>query len=409
MRCTNSRFAVGLGLLASLVGVFCLSVGPAAAADATLPDPYAVASKKAAPKDEQKLLVVYPLRHVDGQTVLTTVPQVFPDATVTLDSRTNRVLVHASRSGHAVVEELIKALDVPPEAGEKKEEQNTLEVYSLKYADGQTVVMMAAEVVPDAMMTLDSDSKRLIAYASASEHKRLKEFIQQIDIAPESGGGDQIKVFQLVHTEAAWIAQAVSEIIDTEGVKMAVDSRTNSILAAGPERTLEGVEALLMRLDQESPGRKSEEAFRVRIVWFAEGSPGNDTAKLDKDLQAVQAELSRIGIGPIRSVGQVMVNTTSGGEFQIGCSAKLGDDLADLKISGALDIMEQKTPLLRIEINAMAEHKAGDGVARGSAIVRLVELSTEIAAPLGHCVVLGVTPVQEKTLAFAVQVQSDDG
>jgi hypothetical protein len=38
----------------------------------------------------------------------------------------------------------------------------------------------------------------------------------------------------------------------------------------------------------------------------------------------------------------------------------------------------------------------------------MLSFDTEIAALLGQCVVLGVTPVHEKTLAFAVQVRSED-
>lgn len=467
MRCTISRSLAVFGLATSLIGMLWLSVGMSGAAEATPRTPDAVVPDKPVPDDEQKLLRVYALRYVDGQCVLDTVPQVFPDARITLGPKGNQVIVHASRAGHAIVEELIKALDVPPKADKEEaaivvvyslkhldpqtfvsiarmiapdaqltmgseanqlivfglpsahetvkellqkldappqndeEDKRTVEVYSLKHVDVKTVAEIASEVIPDAMMTFEHANKQLIAYASASDHERLREFVKRIDVLPEQE--EQFKVFNLIHAEAAPMAQAVSEIIDTKEVKLAVDTRTNSLMAVGPESTLNVIEALLLRLD-EPEHRRPEETFRVRIVWFAEGSPKDEAAKPDEDLQAVQAELSRIGVGPFQSMGQVMVNTAPGGEFQIGCSARLGDDLADLKISGALDLEHEK-PLLEIEINAMAERNVGDGT---SGLVRLVELGTEIAAPLGHCVVLGVTPVQEKTLAFAVQVRSEE-
>jgi len=408
MRCTISRFVVGFGLTASLIGMLCLSVGMAGAAEVTDPGPDMVAPDEAAPDDEQKLLIVYALRHADGQTVLTTLSQIFADAdaTITLDANTNRVLVHATRSWHSAMEELIKTLDVPPVAGEKKEKMITLEVYSIKHVDGQTLVSIALQVFPEAVLTFEPASKRLIAYALASDQERLKEFIKRIDVLPEHE--EQVKVINLIHAEAAPMAQAVSEILDTEEVRIAVDTRTNSLMAVGPESTLSVIEALLLRLDAPEP-RKSEETFRVRIVWFAEGSPDDEAAKLDNDLLAVQAELSRIGVGPFHSMGQVMVNTAPGGEFQIGCPAALGDEPADLKINGALDLERRERPLLTIEITAMRRgFRGGAGATGFPGNERLVELQTDIAAPLGHCVVLGVTPVQEKTLAFAVQVRSED-
>jgi len=407
MRCTISRFVVGFGLRASLVAMLCLSVGMAGAAEVADSDPYAVAPDEAAPDDEQKLLTAYALRHADGQTVLTILSQVFADAdaTITLDPKTNRVLVHATRSWHSAMEELIKTLDVPPDAGEKKEEMITLEVYSLKHVDGQTVVAMVSQVFPDAVLTFDPASSRLIAYALASDQERLKGLIQRIDVLPEHD--EQVKVINLIHAEAAPMAQAVSEILDTEEVRIAVDTRTNSLIAVGPESTLSVIEALLLRLDEPEP-RKSEETFRVRIVWFAEGSPDDEAAKLDNDLLAVQAELSRIGVGPFHSMGQVVVNTAPGGEFQIGCPAALGDEPADLKINGFLNFERRERPLLAIKITATRRGFRGGGGATGfPGDERLVELQTDIAAPLGHCVVLGVTPVSEKTLAFAVQVRSE--
>ena len=50
----------------------------------------------------------------------------------------------------------------------------------------------------------------------------------------------------------------------------------------------------------------------------------------------------------------------------------------------------------------------GDAADGGPRIQRQVELKTDIAAPLGHFVVLGVTPAGEKSLAFAVQVKPAD-
>lgn len=134
--------------------------------------------------------------------------------------------VDASRKGHEVVKELIKTLDVPPDAREKKDDANTVEIYSLKHVDGQTIAAMAPVVVPRAMLTFEHASKRLIAYASASDHERLKELIKRIDVLPERE--EQIKVFHLIHAEAAPMAQAVSEILDMEEVRIAVAAQCSS-------------------------------------------------------------------------------------------------------------------------------------------------------------------------------------
>jgi hypothetical protein len=145
----------------------------------------------------------------------------------------------------------------------------------------------------------------------------------------------------------------------------------------------------------------------VRIAWFAEGPPSDKAVKVTEDLQPVFAELSRIGIEGLCQVGQTIVSATPQGRFQVGCSAVFGDGPADLEIRGNLD-MEEETPHLRIEISA-GRDQALEGANTGKTKrVQLVNLATEIVAPLNHYVVLGVTPTQEKTLAFVVQVRPGD-
>jgi hypothetical protein len=80
---------------------------------------------------------------------------------------------------------------------------------------------------------------------------------------------------------------------------------------------------------------------------------------------------------------------------------------ADLRITGNLDV-EQETPRLKIEITADRDRATEKTDSGTSGRMQLVSFAAQIAAPVGHCVVLGVAPSREQTLAFAVQVRPGD-
>lgn len=128
-------------------------------------------------------------------------------------------------------------------------------------------------------------------------------------------------------------------------------------------------------------------------------------AKPADDMKDIVAELSQVGVKGLNHVGQVMVNTTPDGRFQIRCSPEFWERPVELSVSGQLD-RRRETPSLNIDISAEMCPQApvkgqdpDDGRQR-----RLVDLDTVISAPFGHYVVVGVTPISTLTSVFVVQV-----
>ena len=143
-------------------------------------------------------------------------------------------------------------------------------------------------------------------------------------------------------------------------------------------------------------------ACQVRVVWLIGPSPGGGTTP-PADLKEVVDELAGIGIKDVRQVAHTVVNTHVGGEFRLHCSPTLNDVPLPLTVSGNVT-QREGTPILSIEI--LAERPVGTGAEEGTlgGVQPLVDLETEIAAPFGHFVVLGVAPVEVATSAFVVQI-----
>jgi hypothetical protein len=88
-----------------------------------------------------------------------------------------------------------------------------------------------------------------------------------------------------------------------------------------------------------------------------------------------------------------------GNAFTMNGSAML-DKPCSLSINGSVLSRAGETPVLDITVIA----RSLTGNRNGSAVATLCQLDTRIAAPLGHSVVLGVTPTEKSTSVFVVQV-----
>jgi len=281
----------------------------------------------------------------------------------------------------------------------------TVQIYTLKYTDGQLLTQIVPVVFPEASVALDSSANRVVIMASPAEHGRVAQLIEELDVAAPD---DAIKVFSLLKVAANTMVDVLSTIADNSRVRLSVDTRSNSLLAAGPANELAVIEALVSKLDQERVD--SSRTFHIRVVWFAEGSAASEALAANEQLSAVTRELSKIGMEGLRPTGQTLVSTAVDGKFELECSAVVGGGPADVRIQGQLSVQQRDLRLV-IDVDAVrrqADEGAPGGTGAGGGPRQLVTLSTEIVAPPGHYVVLGVTPVHEKTLAVAVQVQPAD-
>ena len=94
--------------------------------------------------------------------------------------------------------------------------------------------------------------------------------------------------------------------------------------------------------------------------------------------------------------------STTDEEFGLHCTTVLDDRPCEVSMAGSLREALDEAASLRIEIRAEGYlPELGDNKRN------LCDLETEVVAPLGHPVVLGVTPVGQRTSVFVLQVLPD--
>jgi len=376
------------------------------------------------PEEEDRVLEVYSLRlDVDACRFL---GEAVPDAYITASEPSNRLIVWASPADQERVQEFIEALEVPPDRDQVQSQ--VTQVYQLQHIDPASALGVLRELLAesaDVRMTVSESNNAIVVSGTLASHLQVETLLEKLDIPVDTLRRLQVKVFNMVNADAATLAEMILELFDD--ARISVDPRANAIVAMGSEETLAVIEAVLLRLDDETYGAIRETpstTLQVRVVWLVSGPDGEGAAKLAggvRDvieelaradlLQDVQDELAPREVSRLRQAGRVLINATPGADFQVSCTPRLDEGPTDMQIHGSLE-WKQDMPVLDIEITGTLLQKVPlggrgeeepaqmDGVPRGE----LVSLATQITAPFGQYVVLGVTPAADLTSVFVVQV-----
>lgn len=274
------------------------------------------------PVSPQSQIHVYHLRHAPAQSARQTIEQTFaspeglaPRVQVTVDSRTNSLIVRASPSDLAEVDLLIGRLDRDGSGAVNQARvfklKNTLAadlattlqnaitaaaggvgdqasaVLELLTADVAGQKLIKSGLLQDVIVTPDPHTNSLLVTAPADSMDLMAALIEQLDTPTAVA---QIKVFKIVNGDANSLIEMLRLLLPAEAtvagpqlagaegetnlvpVRFSVDQRTNSIIATGSQDDLAIIEALLLRLDEEDVEQ------RVNTVYRLKNAPAGDVA-----------------------------------------------------------------------------------------------------------------------------------
>jgi type II secretion system protein D len=264
---------------------------------------------------EQAQLVVEQLFAVQQAEQEQAIPPLTPRALVIAEPRTNSLIVRAGPRDMEAVRTLIAKIDQP--GGEKVNEIRVFRLRNAMAADLATVLQNAVRGAgagdrpTDAaglasllrMITIDAQGRQrlesgvlagvtvnadtranaLIVSAPPESMPLMAALIAQLDVAPDAVA--QIKVFTIQNGDAVSLAEmlrglfgAPSEGGDQGGgggaqpnannrlfqLRIEVDERTNSIIAAGSADELLVVEAVLLRLDADDSRQRVNRVYKLK-------------------------------------------------------------------------------------------------------------------------------------------------
>jgi hypothetical protein len=307
----------------------------------------------------------------------------------------------------ASVSGFLAADDKPqqPAKGEAAKTGNEFSVIPLQKMSALQAAKIAQELLgtgssKQMRVIADNRTNSLLVSGSVQDQVQVNRLIELLDVDSKKQQQRNVAVVELQNAVPdKGFEEALQLLMDTSGGGFALDPRRHAVVVQGDEQAIKTARELIARLDQPQEKPRSQE-MQVRVVWLASGLSRKDAPPPPRDLQEVVSELAKIGVGDLRLVSQSLVNATEGNGFTMNGLAML-DESCSLSINGSVLSRASEMPVLDITIIARQPAER--------AKTMLCQLDTRIAAPLGHSVVLGVTPTEKSTSVFIVQLLAKKG
>jgi hypothetical protein len=277
-------------------------------------------------------------------------------------------------------------------------------VFALKHASASEVARVLGQLynendrttaggprrIPTISVAVDGRANAVVVFAPSSRLDEIKALVAKLDqdVPPNPANQAIVRVFPLRFAEPDKTMEAALQLI-MAGSQFTIDRvRKQVIVSATDESVVKQVQDLLGRLDVASAERHSADV-QVRIVWLVQGRAEEFAAPPD-DLKDVLPALAKLGIEKPRLAAQTIVNATPNSQFRADGTVKLNESV-HLSVTG--QFLERTDPA-SLHVTIKASSPGGE----------ICNLATDISAPMGHFVVLGVTPTRDMTSVFVVQV-----
>lgn len=288
------------------------------------------------------------------------------------DDRTNSLIVTGSPAQHALVEQILKAMDVPAEPGADL----TVRVYPLAHPDSVSALpsLLKSLLQPKEGIAVDPRRKLILVKAAPATHELLAELIKRVDVAAPAPGAEATRRVRIV-----WLVDGLPGEAERKGDLPA---------------DMKQVEQELAKVGMRSPRAAAQ--FILRATGAREFRAGG-RAEVDGPCDVtVKGRFADRGADPMA--------------LQISITARRLD-----RDAGAKDTPAASSPVRRAappsdetlvkERPEASAREWPETPERGYA--EIASLETSIIAPPGQPVVLGLTPTGKLTSAFVVTVYED--
>ena len=265
-----------------------------------------------------------------------------------------------------------------------------LVVFHLRHVEVEEAAQLLGTIIQgmelsDVRVASDKRLNRLLLFAPKGERDRLRDVINAIDVAqPEPS--KETRVFQFPMTSKFSDVQTLMNAVADTGAKVLRvqangDTATVEVVANSPDQ-LNKVEAMKAELQRPTP----PVARMISIVWLS-NQIGKDIEEAPDKIQKVATALAKQGTKDLKVAANLSVSTV--GKFKTNCKTANG---VALSANGAF---YSDSNSLDISIK----------VTEGPDQSEVLDIDTELQAPLGHPVVLGLSPSSLGDSAFVVTIE----
>lgn len=305
------------------------------------------------------------------------------------------------------------------EAPQKVEEQS-LQIFSLKYLDAEKAAQLVTELILDdgtnpKAKVAAVGANRLLVNAHEKQLVKISALLRTLDTnQPVEKPGTRllIKMYSLQNVIADKKLETVLQAtIGKDNLTgFSLDPRLNTVIVRGSEETHAQIELLLKGLDiPPAVAPKDNDIFQIRLLWLMEGvPPKGEVRAIPKGLESVTAQLKKLGMEKLWLQGQMLINAKVQSQFETqGIVPALFAEgkTVHWSVSGIMNLQANADrPELDLHIEARDKTEGAKRTAPNSYCF----LSTRISLKAGQTVMLGTTPIAGNNSVFVLQLLSTE-
>lgn len=232
---------------------------------------------------------VIKLRHAPAAQVREALAPIVPTSSITVDARTNSLVIAAAESRMDKALEVIARLDVeiaPVQEGELEKEpvieQPQVVTYRLAYAKAESLRPALGLFVPSSEVQIDARTNTLLVRATPLAQRSVGELIASLDIPIEEAKApepelDVLRVFKLKYASPSEMKSLLGVV--APAAKIQADDRTGSLVVLAPADVLRKLEGTIESLDLPSVVAEDEPDPVVTRVYRLNYATPSDIEK----------------------------------------------------------------------------------------------------------------------------------
>jgi type II secretory pathway component GspD/PulD (secretin) len=217
-----------------------------------IPLPKTAATPKPAAPAPKPELMIYPIEHANPEQAGEVLKQIV-DGTIVIDATASQISINAIPTEQEKAKTIIGQL----ESNQGPDKQPQLKLYAARVRDTAELLATMKLVSPDGEFRYDEASRKLVAWANATDQIRISGALKELETQQPAGGTTQLEVYQLSEIDPAAAQTLVTSLMPE--VKVTVDSRTGSLIAIGTLSDHQAILTLLEQLEPQVANRKPAE------------------------------------------------------------------------------------------------------------------------------------------------------
>jgi len=225
----------------------------------SVPSPPKPPAKKPDPPREPLEIRAFHLGSLDLNATVESLQKLIPDATISLETGSRRVVIYSTVSKLELAKNYLAQLEAD---GEQSQTSPYLQLYELVDDFDQTALLeQLANVSPQAKITWDPPSRRLLVFASLQQHQQIQETLSRLDIQLKTDTPQSVRIFKLNRANLAEAQEIAAAVSPRATVTTALGGSAMIVRASDPELMM--IDNLLQQLEAASIDSESALVFKA--------------------------------------------------------------------------------------------------------------------------------------------------